>query len=384
MDRPTHTFDLMQLEMLALNWLQMLVCLSSGVMVGFSAMADPLLGSSDRDESAEPLVLIAEHPDSMDQYHPNAEVVGQMFQSLLLATTGESTVSEAWAHFILPDDRVGFKILSEPGRLSGTRPAVVEAVISSLLSTGFPPDQVVIWDRRLGSLMATGYQDLAQKLRVKLAGAQDAGYDDSVFHEAPLVGSLVFGDHEFGKDGEGVGRRSFVSNLVTQELTRLIVIHPMLNHYLGGVHGNLVGLVAASVDNFHRFLIGGTQYYQAVPEIFAMEALYDKLAFVLCDGLICQYQGEDRGFLQYSNLLHRLMIGVDPVAMDVLSFGELSRLRHSADLPVDEKIRLLYENAQLLELGMADSQKIRSQYIQLPSILKNNGSRTLQAPSSAP
>jgi hypothetical protein len=60
-----------------------------------------------------------------------------------------------------PSDVVGIKVLSDPGSVSGTRPAVVEAIVRSLISTGFPKDQIIIWDRRKGVLVATGYDLIA-------------------------------------------------------------------------------------------------------------------------------------------------------------------------------------------------------------------------------
>jgi hypothetical protein len=55
-----------------------------------------------------------------------------------------------------------------------------------------------------------------------------------------------------GRKGEGVGRRSFVSKLLTQDITKLINVTPMLNHNSAGVTGHLYSLAFGSVDNVYR------------------------------------------------------------------------------------------------------------------------------------
>ena len=43
--------------------------------------------------------------------------------------TGERTLESAWSSLVSPDDIVGIKVLSTPGPVCGTRPAVVEALV---------------------------------------------------------------------------------------------------------------------------------------------------------------------------------------------------------------------------------------------------------------
>jgi hypothetical protein len=80
-----------------------------------------------------------------------------------------------------------------------------------------------------------------------------SGFDTTNVYENPLLGNLVWGDFEFGSKGEGVGRKSYVSKLVSQQLTKIINVSPLLNHTLAGVSGNLYGLASGSVDNITRF-----------------------------------------------------------------------------------------------------------------------------------
>ena len=303
-------------------------------------------------------VVAVSDPFAVERFSPKPAIVDQMFNQLMLAYAQKDNLAEAWSLFVNQSDVVGIKVLSDPGSVSGTRPAVVEAIIRSLISTGFPQDQIIIWDRRKGVLVATGYDQIAKRLGVSIAGSSDFGYRKEIFYEAALVWNLVFGDHEFGEECKGVGRKSFVSNLLSHKLTKIIPVHPMLNHYLGGVNGQVVGLATGGVDNSLRFTLDGNRYHQAIPEICAMPEIYDKLAFCVVDALICQYQGEERGFLQYSSIMSELRMSSDPVALDVLSLLEINRHRKRAGLEENLSAIHLYQNANLLELGESDPSKI--------------------------
>jgi len=335
------------------------------IRLGSLVMCLYLVALVDASEFGSPLqlsytsrVVAVSDPRAVERFSPDAEVVYQMFNRLLLAYAKKDNLPAAWSEFVTPSDVVGIKVLSDPGSVSGTRPAVVEAIIRSLISTGFPKDRIIIWDRRKGVLVATGYDQIAKRLGVSIAGSSDFGYDPDKFYETALVGNLVFGDHEFGQDGKGIARKSFVSKLLSQKLTRIIQVHPMLNHYLGGVNGQIIGLATGGVDNSLRFTLDASRYHQAIPEICAMPELYDKLALNVVDALICQYKGEERGFLQYSSMMEELRMSADPVALDVLSFLEINRHRKRAGLEENTSSMQLYQNAALLELGESDPSKI--------------------------
>src|SRR4029077_14469539 len=127
-----------------------------------------------------------------------------------------------------------------------------------LLLAGLPSKHIVIWDRQINDLKDAGFGAISEKYGVRLAGSAqegwDPGHDDKTKpYETPLLGNLVWGDLEFGKKGEGIGRKSFASKLLTHQITKIINISPLLNHNLAGVSGNLFSLAQGSVDNFVRF-----------------------------------------------------------------------------------------------------------------------------------
>lgn len=304
--------------------------------------------------SARSRVVIVEDPQATEAFKPRPDRIAAMLGRGLTALTGKSTVRAAWLSLVSTQDVVGIKVFATPGPDAGTRPAVVAAIVRGLLEAGLPGSHILIWDKSERDLREAGFAALAQELGVRCVGSAEAGYDREHFYEQPLLGTLVWGDLEFGQKGEGVGRRSFVSKLLTREVTRVINVPPMQNHQLAGVAGNLYGLAMASVDNTLRFERDAGRLAQAVPEIYALPEVGDRVVLNIVDALLCQYEGGPRGLLHYSAVLNQLRLSRDPVALDVLSIRELERQRRAARAPFVKPNLDLYRNAELLELGVSD------------------------------
>jgi hypothetical protein len=284
-----------------------------------------------------------------------------MVDRAITKLTAKTTVPDAWRSLVSTQDVVGIKVYSAPGPNSGTRPAVVAAVVEGLLAAGLPPKQIIVWDRQLADLRLAGFFDLSDRYGIRVAGSVQAGWDENVFYnpDSPILGNLVWGDLEFGKKGDAVGRKSFVSKLVSRELTRIINVTPLLNHNEAGVSGNLYSLATGSVDNLIRFESSPGTLATAIPEIYSLAALSDHVVLNITDALICQYEGGERGLLHYSATLNELRFSRDPVALDVLSIQELIRQRKLAQAPSIKPNLKLYSNAALLQLGVDDLKRIQ-------------------------
>jgi hypothetical protein len=307
-------------------------------------------------------VVIVHDPHATIAFAPQEGPVEAMFKLGFLQATRKPTVKEAWLSLVTTQDVVGIKVYSAPGGISGTRPVVATAVVRSLLEAGLPPNHIVVWDRRLSDLRRAGFVDLADRLGVECAGAEETGYDDKVFYESPILGTLIYGDYELPvKDKPGSGRKSFVSLLVTRRLTKIVNVSPLLVHGEAGVAGNLYSLTMGSVDNTQRFEVDSRRLTTAIPEIYAMEAVGDKVVFSVVDALICQYQGELSAQLHYSTTLDQLRFSKDPVALDVLSIKEIKRQRQATRMPAIPVALDIYANASFLELGAWEERKIEVQ-----------------------
>jgi hypothetical protein len=310
-------------------------------------------------------VVQVEHPGATADYEAQPTIVQDMVRRGMLQWTGKTNLKAAWLTVVSVKDVVGLKVYSLPGASSGTRPAVVEAVVQGLLQAGLPSSNIIIWDKHLADLRQAGYADLADRYHVRLAGSAEAGYDEKVAYSSnPLMGTLVAGDLEFDLHGATSGRNSYVSKLVTSNMTKIISIAPLLNHNLVGVCGHLYSPSLGSVDNTMRFEVSAQRLAQAVPEIYALPALSERVALNITDALICQYQGEQTSMLHYSTELNQIWISNDPVALDTLAIEELDRERQARNLESHGDNPELYQVAVLLQLGVGDPAKIKLEVVQ--------------------
>ena len=306
--------------------------------------------------------LVVEHPDATQAFSAQSGPIEQIVNKGLAHFTGKATIREAWLSLVSTQDIIGIKVHAAPGGMSGTRPAVVAALIETLLQSGISSQQIVIWDKRTVDLRLAGYFALAEKYQVQVAGALEEGYDPATFYPTPLLGKLVYGDLEFGQKGEGIGRNSHVTKLLTRRITKIVNVTPLLNHNQAGVSGALYGLALASVDNTLRFE-DPERLSTAVPEIFALPEIADRVVLNIVDALICQYRGEERSLLHYSTALNQLWFSRDPVAVDTLAIQELDRNRREGK--TSRGILQIYANAALMDLGVANTNQIKVERLEL-------------------
>ena len=333
------------------------ICLSLALLFTSRAKAQEAQSFNGR-TPGDARVVIVEDPGALYNLVPVPETVQSMVDRGITNLTHRSTVNAAWNSLVSTNDIVGLKVLSAPGRNSGTRPDVVAAVVQDLLAAGLPPNHIIIWDRHTTQLRLAGFFELGRRFGVRVQGSAEAGYDEKVFYDTPLLGTLAYGDFEFGKTGQGIGRKSYVSKLVAQDMTKIINLTTMLHHNVVGVSGNLYSLAFGSVDNTDRFEYTPENLSRAVPEIYALPVLGDRVVLNIVDALICQYDGQNQGELHYSTVLNQLRFSKDPVALDVLSLQEINHQRETADVPVTKSVEL-YSNASLLEIGISDPHRIQ-------------------------
>jgi hypothetical protein len=322
--------------------------------------ADPALN-----HHGQAQVVCVEDSAAISDFQPNAAIVQTMVDQGVAALMGTTNAATAWRRLVSPQDVVGIKVFSEAGMLSGTRPAAVGAVIRGLLAAGVPPTNIVIWDKHTYDLRDAGFFDLAAQFGVRVAGSAETGYDPTNFYlpDTVVIGSLVWGDLEFNQTNGVAGRKSFVTKIVSQQITKIISIAPLLNEEEIGVCGQLYSLALGSVDNTRRFEADADRLAVAVPEICALPLLGDRVVLNITDALIGQYEGSGRGLLHYSAVPNQLWFSRDPVALDVLAIQELDRERRAAGAPQIKPGLELYTNASLLQLGENNLEKIHVEKI---------------------
>lgn len=308
-------------------------------------------------------VVIVQGTNLLHAYLPDEVRVTAAFNLGLTTFTHATNVSTAWLSLVSTNDTVGIKVFSEPGPLCGTRPAIVAAIVRGLLAAGLPPGRIVIWDKHADDLRAAGFFQLGAQLGVRVAGAMDTGYDPTNFYlpDSPIIGDLVWGDLEFGKKGKGVGKRSFVTKLLSHDITKIICVAPLVNEPEAGVCGQFYSLSLGSVDNTRRFDDDPDRLAVALPEIYALPSVGDRVVLNVTDALLGQNDGGPAGYLQFSTVLDQIWFSHDPVALDTLALKELERERRkfNPDAPPFHSNFTIYTNASLLQLGISDPARIQ-------------------------
>jgi hypothetical protein len=308
-------------------------------------------------------VTVVQGDHLLDAYVPDEARVEAAFNRGLTFFTSQSTVSNAWLSLVATKDIVGIKVFSAPGPICGTRPAVVAAMVRGLLAAGLPPDHVIIWDRHSSDLQTAGYYKLGHALGVLVAGAAEAGYDSNAFYlpDSPVTGQLVWGDLEFGNTNKdfSIGKKSFISKLVSQHMTKIISVAPLMNEGYAGICGHFFSVALGSVDNTRRFEGNADRLAVALPEIYALPLIGDRVVLNVTDALLAQYQGGPQGYLQFSLIRNEIWFGQDPVALDTMGLKELMLQRRIINEPPMPTNFAIYTNAVLLQLGVNDPSQIQ-------------------------
>jgi len=148
---------------------------------------------------------------------------------------------------------------------------------------------------------------------------QKAGFDTNTFYlpDSPVIGALVWGDVEFGITNKNSGKKSFVSSLVSQRLTKMISVAPLINENFAGVCGHLFSLTLGSVDNTRRFEGDTDRLSVTLRKLDALPVIGGPRGAARhrtrCSW--ARYQGGPAGYLQYSFKVGQLWLSRDPVAL---------------------------------------------------------------------
>ena len=225
------------------------------------------LGSGLKAEDFPKSKIVQVHdPAATRHFKPHPKRIAAMVETGLTRTTGQPTIKAAWTQLLTPQDTVGLKVNAETGVFAGTRPAVVRAVIESLLKAGIAPDRIVIWDREMEDLQRAGYDQMAKHYRIQLAAAADAGFDAwDPYERKAFFFKLAKGDRLYGQ--KEYDNASHLSQLITQRLSVIISIQSPTFFNNRGATGHLSDLALASVDNVRRFYYAQQHFRADMPDL---------------------------------------------------------------------------------------------------------------------
>jgi uncharacterized protein (DUF362 family) len=252
-------------------------------------------------------------------------VVRQMMERGMRELTGESNIRGAWAKFVEPRDVVGIKINPSGAPACCSSPEIVREIITGLQSVGVPTQNIIVYDRYGYEIDVGSYQALLPP-GIRVVGIQDgkldaSGYDASVYCQARF-----FAEWE---------TRSYMANIVTQELTKIINVPTMKDHSAAGVTGCLKNLGYGTFNNVARSHVAPYSFTNPLIGVMcSVEPLRSKAVLHIMDGMRQVWHGgpltQVQEFIYPAGLL---LLGTDPVAMDTIELQAIEKKRLQEGAP---------------------------------------------------
>ncbi len=249
------------------------------------------------------------------------QAVKNMVQTGICYLTGDADPIQAWQRFVGPNDRVGLKIncLGRPSFFNDV--TLLRVLKEQLTAIGVPAESIIVFDRYYSHLVACGFTigqqaDGSWVLATESRAAQNRpgrpGYDDSVTQSFHPAG---------GKPAESAP----CSNIVTQQVTKLINIPILKTHGSAGVTLALKNLAFGVFRHTKSAHNGKCDPY--IPAMCSNAVLRQKTVLTILDGLKGQYDGGPAGKPQFQWAQGSIWLGTDPVAIDFLGAQVINQVR---------------------------------------------------------
>ncbi|HIE30314.1 TPA: DUF362 domain-containing protein, partial [Candidatus Poribacteria bacterium] len=317
-----------------------------GVMLAESLGSNIGLGRPLADMSR---VVVARHPEATDGVKAiNPANVQAMMDESIKRLTGKPSVADAWAS-VLPDfkqeDVIAIKV-NVISALIPTHPELVNTITAGLTAAGVPENNIIVYDRSKGELIASGYQ-----------------------YNAGDVGARCFGTHEkdWGYDWDNsvdiLGQKRALSSIVTR-CDHLINV-PVLKVHMApyGVTLSLKNHYG-SVDNPSSL---HPNFAEACATLNSQEAIKDKTRLVVIDALF-GFWGSNPAMFVADFAYNGLIMSKEPVAADYTGTEILNEERAKHNQP-PRNVPLLKKAAEM-GLGTNEPENIELLEVELEAAEK--------------
>lgn len=299
---------------------------------------------------------------------PQPRVIQRMVDSLVCELTGKPTVAEAWRTLVTPQDKVGIKVSTSAGRVSGTHVEVANAIATGLREAGVPADNIIVWDRNLEDLQATGYVKNSPHYRLRWIDPSK-GYDAQAQVSAPVLGRLIWGDRNFGDkgslrfsdmlaSGDQLSSQSYYATVLSKEVTKVINVPSLTDSFMTGINGALASMTLSNLDNWRRFIKEPEYGDPYIAEIYSDQMIRDKVVLTILDALIIQYAGGPFANPSFTTTNSTLFASRDPVAIDALGLKLVDEQRTANKLPPARTRATYLQSAETMGLGKSSEAKI--------------------------
>lgn len=216
----------------------------------------------------------------------------------------------AWQRLFKKDDIVGIKINCLAGKGISTHSELVDAIISGLTSAGVSERNIIIWDRANRDLEKAGYQIKTGRNEIKCYGNDQFGYTTEIY--------------EYGSIG------SHLSKILVHQCTAVINVPILKDHGIVGMTNALKNFFGA-IHNPNKYHDNRGDPY--IADVNMLPEIRSKVRLIITDALTAQCEGGPPFMPQWAWNYNGLIIGFDPVAIDMIGWDIVEQKRKEMGLP---------------------------------------------------
>jgi uncharacterized protein (DUF362 family) len=315
---------------------------SAGALIGVGcaegrSAAAPDLGQRIRPPAGRARVVLVRSAAPL-AFPPDRARVRQLLEEGVRQLAGVKDARAAIGRWLRTNDTVGLKVNCLAGRMMSTHRELVEELVALLERAGVPRQQALVFDRSRDDLRRGGYPLRRSGADYRCLGNDEAGFETDL--------TLM------------PGGASRLSRAATETASVLINLPILKDHGIAGISGalkNNFGLV----HNPNKYHLNGCDPH--VAEVNALPVVRSKQRLIICDALRVQTDGGPAYHAAAVESFGALLLGTDPVALDVIAWELLEDLRRKRKLPsltADKRRPVHILTSARRNLGVGDRAKI--------------------------
>lgn len=229
-------------------------------------------------------------------------VLGEMLDLALRRLTGRDTPAAAWHSLLRDDDMIAIKFNRSAAEALGVRDKFADAVITSLVTAGFAPDQIVPIEVAKSAYVAHGVARPATGWEPQPA--------------------------DFGSGRDQIAE-------VLSQVTALINVPFLKTHNIAGITCCLKNLSHGLIKHPARF--HGNHCSPFIGDIVALPAIRDKIRLHLVNALRVVFDKGPEARDDYVWDGGIVLAGTDPVATDTVGLDIINSQRSIMGLPMIDR-----------------------------------------------
>jgi uncharacterized protein (DUF362 family) len=289
--------------------------------------------------SGRPRVVVVRAKKTLTSgYDADRGALRAMLAAGLTALTGAPDAGAALKRFFTRGETVGLKVNGLAGRQAATHFELVDEVAALLRGIEIGPDHQVAFDRHAADLVSSGFTPRDRSDAYRCEGNDALGYED----DPTMMPSSA----------------SRLCRLLTERLQAVLNLPVLKQHMLSGMTGALKSQFGC-IDNPNKMHLERCDPY--IAEVNAIPQIRSRQRLTIMDALRPVVDLGPSYQPGMGEAAHALILGVDPVATDVVGLEILEALRKRRGLPPlaggqQEPVHL--QTAAKMGLGVAERARI--------------------------